>query len=178
MGYFMRIIFLLALGLLVEQASATEISYSHEYQDVSKTHTDKIKLEHEFKNGLELGTEIKLQPVEQRNGDQGIAFHHDRLDSIKYEVKYSFKLPYHLSLKPGFSYTQARAREKQTYKPSLKLTWKAIKNLKFATRYRYETTHYKEGKPNKYTNRYDVYAEYKLYDIELEYRYSLLATLY
>lgn len=157
-----------AIGF-IQHASATELSYEHQYEDVSKDNVDEIELSHKFDSGFKLAGTLKFKPHEQANGDSGKAFHDDRWHESKISASYSIQLNDHWQLTPGVSWS--RKQNAYKYKPSLKLKTAITDDTHASIRYRKEITD-ASGKETKKVDRIDLGVSHKIEDVTLGYTYT------
>lgn len=157
-----------AIGFM-QHASATEFSYDHQYEDVSKEHIDEIELSHKFDSGFKLAGALKFQPHEQANGDSGTAFDDDRWHESKISAAYTIHLNDNWQLIPGFSWV--RKQNAYKYKPSLKLKTAITDDTNASIRYRKEITD-ASGKDNKKVDRVDLGVSHKIEKVTLGYTYT------
>jgi len=151
-------------------AQATTLSYEHDYEDVSKQHTDEFSISHHFAFGVKASVGLKFEPDEKENGDADKAFNHNHWHETKLGLSYPVEITKNLTLQPGFSWGQKHDEHK--YKPYLKLKYSVTPNLELSSRYRYEVTDYKY-KDTKYKNRLDLGASRKCNKLKVGYTLSL-----
>ncbi|MGO1296149.1 MAG: oligogalacturonate-specific porin KdgM family protein [Vibrio sp.] len=150
-------------------AQATSISYSHKYEDVSKSHTDEISVSHHFSAGPKLSAALKFEPHDEDSGDAGIAFHDDRWHETKLKVSYPLAAAERLTVEPGFSW--ARKQDSYKYKPFIKFKYKIVKALTLTSRYRYEIADYAYKETRK-KHRIDIGVNTEFRQMDIDYKYS------
>lgn len=147
-------------------AFAVALNYEHEYEDISKEHTDEIEISHDFESGIEIGSKFKFHPVEQENGNAGNFFDRIKLNEKEFKINYDQDITEKLSIEPGFSYTIEDDEEK--YKPSIKFKYHLLDKTKLSLRYRKEISD-RDGKPTKRVDRLEGEISQKIDKFELSY---------
>lgn len=140
-------------------AHAMELDVSHQYEDLSREHTDELEISHDFDSGIGIGSKLKFHPHEQDDGSSGKAFHDDRLAETEFKVNYNWKFAENWAVEPGFGWTIKDHEDK--YKPSLKLKYSPLEHTKLSVRYRDEISH-KDDKPTKRVDRIDSEISQKI----------------
>lgn len=153
----------------MQHAAATELSYDHQYEDVSKDNIDEIELSHKFDSGFKLAGTLKFQPHEQANGNSGTAFNDDRWHESKISAGYTINLNDDWQLTPSVSWT--RKQNEYKYKPSLKLKTAITDDTNASVRYRKEITD-ASGKDNKKVDRIDLGISHKIDNTTVGYTYT------
>lgn len=166
-----KLLTIVLLGLAsTSTAYATSFSYAHKYEDVSKGHTDELKLSHGFESGIGASVKLKFSPNDEKSGDAGIAFHDERWKETALGVNYSVDINEKLSIEPGF--TWARKQDEYKYKPSLSMDYALTPDVELSSRYRYEISDY-AFKETKRVNRFDAGISRKIGQFSLGYTLTL-----
>ncbi|NIL17020.1 porin [Pseudomonas sp. AN3A02] len=150
------------IGLVVASttAHALELDYQHQYSEVDREHKDKVMLTQALDNGLAFSFESVMNTAPDKDGQPGKAFSRLTKDELKAKVKYSHKLGPKWKVKPKFTY--AVAKDKKSYKPSLKVSYAVTEKFSITPGYYYKLTHYDaSGKEDKKDNVIELGAKYK-----------------
>ncbi|WP_034945218.1 oligogalacturonate-specific porin KdgM family protein [Erwinia oleae] len=162
-----RNIILSTLLLVALPVSAVTLDYRHEWQDISRSHKDRVSVSHRFASGLGFSLETKWRS----GGDNTNQPYNDVVSNgTESSLNYQYKINRAWFVQPGFSLESSG--DKSIYKPFITSGYTFSNGFSFRARYRYEyTRETQRNKEDMKTNRGEFWLGYRYQDWRFEYNY-------